>query len=517
MDVRMPDGTIIRNVPAGTTQADLESRLAAYRAPKAKAPTAADEYGPLQAGVVAAGRTLDRLGKGVKQMALNVPAAMGHKASADELSRMAAEEAENTRLFQQLEQRRPVATTLGGAAPFLVAPAMGAGVAGMAAGGAIPGLVEYGTPEERLTRGGMGAAGGFAGGLLGATFGKLLKPTKGVPDRAVADAVEAAERIGYKVPAGQQTGSKALQMVEQQLAKNPVSSGRAQVFNEANQQAINRAAARAQGETANKLTDDVLEAARNRVGQAFDDISARNTVTVSGQELFDNLVRLEQQQLALGKFAQPKVSALVDKGLDLAAKGAVNGKTYQTIRSELGKQAQSAYANKNSTLGDALKSIQRTLDDAADASISAADREAWKTARSQWQAIKLVNTANGIVEGGNVSAAKLATKVDKAGRVNAQELRDIAKVGETFKPLADSGTASNLLTQALISGGAGLAGPGALAATLIGPSVLSKAMFSDAGRKYLTQGLLDLTPEQIRLLKLVPAGLLSASATSAAP
>ncbi len=36
------------------------------------------------------------------------------------------------------------------------------------------------------------------------------------------------------------------------------------------------------------------------------------------------------------------------------------------------------------------------------------------------------------------------------------ELADIARIGNAFRPLPDSGTASNLITQVLLSGGAGL-------------------------------------------------------------
>ena len=96
--------------------------------------------------------------------------------------------------------------------------------------------------------------------------------------------MDAASSIGYNVPVGQRIGSRAVQTVEQQLAKNPISARGAQALNDANQQAINRAAAKAIGENATHLTDDVLAAAKARIGAKFDDIAGRNIVNVGGDQ-----------------------------------------------------------------------------------------------------------------------------------------------------------------------------------------------------------------------------------------
>jgi hypothetical protein len=475
----------------------------------------ASEYGPYDAAKVAAGRTLDRLYQGVKQSALQIPAAFGSQSARDALDAQAKEEAYRTGAFQALEKQRPMATMVGGAAPLLAAPMLGAGMAGMAASAALPGLVEYGTPQERLTRGAVGGVGGMVGAGLAKGAERLLRPVQMVPDAARTAAVQAAQRIGYEAPIGQQTGSRTLQAVEQELGKNPFSAGGAQTMNNANQAAVNRAYARSIGENAPSITDDVLSAAKARIGGQFDAIAGRNTINVAESPLLNALVKLDSEQQALGSFADDSVRALVDKGLDLASRKQVDGKTYQIIRSELGRKAESALNGGNSTLGLALKDVQRALDEAANSSISAADQAAWKLARSQWQALKLASKRNGVIEGGNVSAARLATKVDKARGPVPREIADIAKIGETFKPLPDSGTASNAMTQALISGGAGLLGPLPLATSVAAPMLTQKFLRSAAGQKYLSEGLANLSPEWRRLLELSGAGLLSAPATYA--
>jgi len=322
----------------------------------------------------------------------------------------------------------------------------------------------------------------------------------------MADAIAAAERVGYAVPIGQKTGARGVQAIEQQLAKNPVTAGMVQRTTEANQKAVNRTVARGMGETADSLTDNVLAAAKERIGKQFDAIAARNTIDVSGDKLLDALADVQTQQAKLAGFGSKKVDRLVENGLDLAARGKVDGQTYQLIRSELGKQAEKAFNGKNSTLGEALKTVQRSLDDAANESISAADRKAWAEARKQWQVYKIASKRGNVIEGGNVSPARLASRLDAQRGQMPQELADVAKIGETFKPMPDSGTAGHSMTQLLLTGGAGLLGPGPLATMFAGPIAAQKFLTSQAGQKYLTQGMTQVTPEMERMLMLLGAG-----------
>lgn len=480
----------------------------------------AEDPGFAQSALIGVGRTTDRMLQGVKQMGLQVgtllPDQYGGNASRQALQAQAVRMAQDDAAYQPLRDMRPWATGIGEAAPLLAAPVLGTSVAGIAASSALPGLIEYGSAEDKLRNASIGAAGGAAGALAGKAIGRVMQPYRGTPTPDIQAGLDAASSIGYNVPVGQRIGSRAVQTVEQQLAKNPISARGAQALNDANQQAINRAAAKAIGENATHLTDDVLAAAKARIGAKFDDIAGRNIVNVGGDQLMDALINVDMQQRALGKFAQPRVTALVDKGLDLAAKGSVSGKTYQTIRSELGKQSQAAFTGGNSTLGSALKLVQQSLDDAADASISAADRDAWRMARQQYQALKLVSKQGNVVEGGNVSAARLASKLDRQRGAVAPELAAIGKIGESFKPLPDSGTAGNAVAQLLLTGGAGLMGPQALVASILGPIAGQKFLMSKPGQKYLTRGFATVTPEMERLLTLAGAGLLGGPSTIAA-
>lgn len=511
MNVRMPDGTIVKNVPEGITQSELLRR---YQLSKAPAPTAADDVGAGQAALIGAGRTFDRMAQGVKDLALSVPEYFGSESAKAERAKMAEREAENTKFYQQLQDKRPVATFLGEAAPLLAAPvAAGGGLAAAGAAAALPGLIEYGTPEERLARGALGGIGGVAGAAVGKGISRVLQPTRGAPDAGIQAGIAAAERLGYKPTAGQQTGSRFLQTMEQQAAKNPIGAAAGgRKFSEANQAALNRAALKAMGETGETITEDVFSSARGRLGAIFDTLSSGKTIPITTR--FESQVNALKQKTDLaGPFKSPEISSLVDSAGELAKSGQMTGEAYQAIRSQLTDHARQAAIAGKDKLKSAIKSVVGSLDEAAESVLTADERALWKTARKQYAAMKTLEK-RGAVKAGNVDPAIIRNVLQSGDRSAfargglSGELMDIARIGNAFRPLPDSGTATNAVAQLLMTGGAGLAGPGALATVLGGPALVSKGLFSDAGRRYLTKGLMDVSPELEKRLMMGGAGLL---------
>jgi len=154
------------DAPAARSLADaiLAARKQATAPPKL-APE--DTPGVGQTLLIGAGRTFDRLGKGMQQLYYG---ATGNDAAQAELKARA--EADD-RAYQPLKDARPWATGIGEAAPAMVLPGGGAatlwGNAGrMALAGAVPGALEYGSAEERAKRGAMGAAAGAVLPVAGA-------------------------------------------------------------------------------------------------------------------------------------------------------------------------------------------------------------------------------------------------------------------------------------------------------------------------------------------------------------
>lgn len=488
----------------------------------------AEDPGTLGAMGIGVGRGIDKLAAGLRQLARN---AIGDKATGaiDKFGRslgmadgsqIEAQQAGADAAFAGLSEKRPVSSALGQMVPAAAMSATAGGPLAMIAASALPGLMEYGTTEERMQRGGMGAAGGAVGAGLGKLASHLLQPTRNAATRAPDAALAAAERLGYRPTAGQATGSKALQMLEQQAAKNPISSGIAQKFGAGNQSALNRAAARAIGETSGALDEDVMQAAAQRLGGQFEGAFAGKEIPVSSS--FKSFTTaLQKSSTKAGEFADPAVLNIAERAAAVAERGTITGEEYQAMRSALSAVKRQAAAGNNGPLKHSAAGIIKALDDAAEKVIPKDEIAALQKARAQYAAMKTLEK-RGAIKGGNVDPAIIRNALQSGDRSAFArgnipgELSDIARIGNAFRPLPDSGTAGNLVSQVLLSGGAGLAGPGALATSLLAPLAGGKALFSDAGRKYLTSGLMNVSPELERLLigaGAVPGGLLGLQAS----
>jgi hypothetical protein len=498
MDVRLPDGTVIKNVPDGTTKAALAEKLKSngmsvpdeWLTPTQATASPADTMGRGEAALVAAGRGTDQIVKGAQQLFYK---ATGNKAAEDELAQRQAEE---TALYQPLKEKFPVVTAIGEAAPMLAVPIGGAGgamstIGRSALAGAAPEALRYGTAQERLTRGAVGAVGGAAGAGLGLGIGRVLKPAGTAGAGVSDDALAAAARVGYKPTAGERTGNAAMRNFENYLARSPGSSGRMQVLSDANQAAINRTAAKAMGETSDDLGERVFGSAKDRIGSEFTRLQQITKPDVGTPKFLDALVKVDASNMARGPYASGSITKEVDRALNLAAQGKITGTAYKEIRTQISSSADEAFKGGDATLGQALKTIRESLDEAAKSSLGPADRKAWDVARKQWQAYKMLSKSN-VAEGGNVSAARAASAVRRempnfrAGGVNG-ELGDIARVGEAFKSVSNPNSGN--LTQNMIYGNPITGVP-----ALLGNKAMGAAYMSPAAQKYFAQGLLDIGP-----------------------
>jgi hypothetical protein len=490
-EVTSPDGkTWEVNAPEGATQDQVLSYARSQWKPaQPAAPSAADDVGALEAGVIAAGRFTDKIVQGVRQ-AYN--AATGDDKT---LAAMAEEEAFKDKHYKALQTKHPVATTLGEAAPMMLVPMGAAGGLGATAAkaaliNALPGAVGYGSAQERLGRAAVGGTGGAIGGAAGFGLARALKPASAANPGVSREALAAAKRLGVKPTPGQVTQNPALQNLENYLARTPGGSGTMQRAHAANQAAMNRAAAQAMGQQADDLSEGVFAAAKKGIGAEFDRLGAITSPQL-GQDFFKVLADIDASNAARGSFRSKAIDDVVDKGLDLAAKGNLSGKAYKEIRSQLSSQANAAFKSGDATLGQAVKAIRNALDDAAEQSLGAADKQAWKTAREQWQAYKTLTKGN-VAEGGNVSAARTAAAVRARGdglRTGAAQgpLADIARIGEAFKAPANPNS-GNLGTSMVFSN------PLTGVPTAAGNALLARAMLSAPGRRYLENGLIDLGP-----------------------
>lgn len=496
----------------------LAQAIRAQQQPKADPapePTAADETSFGQAALIGAGRTVDRGIQGVKQLALQAasPFSEGAKAALESQKfRMAADDEQ----YAKLTQARPGATMLGEVAPLLAAPMLGSGMAGAAMSASLPGLISYGTAEERLKSGAMGAAGGAAGAALGNVVGRALQPNRVNPGATQQSALDAAKRVGVTVPAGDVTGSKPVRWLQSTLADMPLSGGMAQKADAANKAAINQAANRSIGQAGEEVTEQTLAAARDQIGSTFSAILNPLEVTL------DKPFRAEVQAIVGSKVMKAlrndSVDAILEPFKNLPnAPVRVKGDWFQQNKTALNDAIRSSYTAGEVGKARALEAFESALDKAATRSMGPQERAIYDAARKQWASLRTLETGK-VVEGGNVMPGRLDSALNtrykqayKEGKLSG-ELADIAKLGQVYKPLPQSGTTPRAMYSGL-AGGAAFVDPMTAATMLGAPVAAQKFLQSDAGRKYLTKGLLDVSPETEKWLMRAGGGLLGLPAT----
>ena len=259
------------------------------------------------------------------------------------------------------------------------------------------------------------------------------------------------------------------------------------------------------GESADELSEGVLKSAKGRIGSEYDRLNALASPDAGSNQVMKALMGMDGANKARGAFKVAEVDSLVEKGLDLAASGRLTGEAYQAIRSDLGAQAA---ATNNATVSGALKSLQKALDEAADASMPAGEQAALAKVRKQYAAFKALTNGK-VIEGGNVSAARLASELPRRGNRTAyktgdmnSDLMDIARIGESFKPPANPNSGSLMMTEAF-------AGKPIASAALGAVNYLPGSIYmSPAFQAYLKNKALPPLLEQGLIRGGAPAGLI---------
>jgi hypothetical protein len=457
---------------------------------------------------------------------------LGAKQAFGELSPV---EQDVLRQNRQAEKSAPIASiasNIGALAPAMMIPGVntvaGSALLGGAAGAISPTLDD----ESRATNAAIGAVGGALGQGAANTVGRMVQPVRAKLDPIASNLASKAKQMGINLSAAQQTGSKPLRWIDSALDNLPITAEKQATQKIAQREAWQKAALAQAGESADTASTSVMGGAKDRLGAAFNDLSARNTVTLDPQAQ-SAIKAVEAANAKAGPLASDKVSKVTEwlKSLSqpqgspiLGANGKpiptppqpIEGKIYQEVRSILSKESKDAFNSQNSRLGQSLKDLRNALDDAATRSISPQDAKAWTQSRSQYGALKAIEKATDPTTG-QISPKKLVNELSRKNP-NAmiygkgdQSMADIAKVGKQFiaENLPDSGTAQrswymNMLQNPTGIGGGLLgfagAGPvgalGGMAAGAATPVAAQKALWSGAGKKYLSEGAFD-TPQML--------------------
>lgn len=395
----------------------------------------------------------------------------------------------------------------------LMRPGLGLGqlvgrgaVEGAAYGGAYGAGNAEGSVGERLGGAEQGALSGaiIGGGVpiaaraIGAGISRAVTPLPVSAERqALAGALEAE---GIPLTAGQRSGSTPLRYAESILGDAPFAGGPKASLMTAQGEAFTDAAMRRMG-GAGRATPENMAANYERIGQQFEQLSARNTFQADqqlGRDLgttlneYARLLPTEQKRI-VGELASDIVMRLRE------GSGKMPGADYQMIRSRLSRMANNARGT-DGEFSDAIRGMRDALDNGMMRSVSPEDAGAWQQARREYGNWKDLSKAAG---GAGENAAEglispqalrnsVATGRNREAYVRGEgDFADLARAGNAIMtPLPNSGTAQRNLIAGFAGsgGGAGVVGavdPMTAAVVALGPSAFGRALWSGPVQKYL--------------------------------
>ena len=436
MNVELPDGTIIQDVPEGTTRAQIEQK---YRAHIAATPqpsmyeATAQEDSNGQNLLAAIGGAMKAPYVGIRQ-ALGVGSPQEVKDWKDSMAGLWS------------TPMGKVGTVAGGAAAAApLAVASGASVPGLAASGLAYGAAQPVTDgQSRLGNAieGMGGniAGKYLGDALGSGISSLLGRSKtNLAAQQAANTVrdatlKTAQDAGYVLPPSQVNPSTLNRVAEGFAGKLTTAQNAA--FK--NQNVTNNLVRQNLGiPTDAPLTVDTLQAVRNEAGKAYEALKGMPTMAADSE--YANALDKIATQYDLGHGGMKSLrNSQVEGLLQDAATPAINPANAVEFLKNLREQG---FANTgpmakaaDKTLGRAQLGIANAVEDLMDRSLSDQGSpellDAFRAARMQiaktYTAQKAINPGTG-----NIVASKLAGMLKKGAPLSG-EMKTAAQVASAF-------------------------------------------------------------------------------------
>lgn len=470
MDVRLPSGVVVKNVPEGISKSDLRMRLlkagVQVDAP-AEAVDPTEGMGGLAKVGAGFGKAFVDIGRGTQQLfGLGDQAALqqridDEKALSEPLLNTKAGLAGN------------IAGNVAALAPAALIPGVNTVAGGAALGAASGALQPVATGEDRADNVVIGGAAGGAGTGLARLAGRILRPVGEAVTPRLRALGDQLREMGGRLTPGQATGSRFLQGLEASMESFPPTSGAIRGIKEQNQRAINAQVARAIGENTDELSDEALGRAHARITGELNRVATDAPTQVSPR-LVQSVTELEAANRGVVSVAG---HPLVQEALDVAASGAATGRQLSHLSTRLRTAAEQEMRgqNGNRQMGLALYNVREALDDELMAGLpDDAARQAFQTAREQYRNLmtltankNVINEATGDVSAANLAGA-LKGKQKRAylfgGGRQSPETRGMfqaARAGKAFRDIVgNSGTATRQFLPSMLTLGAtgGVAG-----------------------------------------------------------
>lgn len=527
MDVRLPNGMILANVPEGTTKDAIAAKAikAGLATVQEMFPATDGMSGPAKfmAGM---GKTVVDSGMALKQMGAGIGNAVG-----------LVDDSTVTGLQQQEAERRgrdaALTNTGAGKAGELggyVAQGLLMPVGGLAAGATKAGAARVGAAiarspaveaaiyggiqgalmptvagESRLENVGLnGLLGGvvtkglgMAGHALGAPGRMADDAMRGRSTSEYAGAVKQLEDAGVPLSTGQKTGTNWLKNAESTLADIPWGGKPLQTLREYQSRAYQKQLLKMAGldDGADMVTGKTLESADKALGKKYAEAFQGVEINLTDDEFVSGLADIAAKHSQFLPFEQrAKINQIIDQVLDVGAKqenGAqlLSGKEYQRIRSHIGKLAKNTQ-NSDGYVSSLYSDLKALLDDSFE---KVAGPDKFKVDK-QYAALKQLRSiydrqGGPAMSEGFISPVSVAKEAAKGP--GSKEWKDFTRAAAAVLPdrMGNSGTAQRSMLLGLLGGGGLALDPASL---IYGP--LMARTFSKAAASGMQPNVAGLIP-----------------------
>jgi hypothetical protein len=411
------------------------------------------------------------------------------------------------------EENKPISNTTAGMAgnitgdigQALLLPGgtiLKSGIAGSALGSAQP----VGEGESRV----MNAIGGGTAGALGQAgvnaISRIAQPIAKNLSKQAEKGVEVLKKAGVPLDLAQETGSKVMSWAKRLTSDNPFTGGGSQAFVEAQNNAYTKAIAKTMGENTERITPEIIQNAKLRLGDNYDNLFGRNGVRVT-RDFQKSLNELKLDSEKVMPEGQKGITNIVNDILDKSKvnMGLLTGKQYQAIKQQLSAmEAQGGTAGHYA--GELREKLFEGLSDTIKKIGSKEDLQLLKQTNKQYGNMKKIEDVALKDPEGHISASQLYNSLTAKSKRNSfyqedPELARLASAGKSVLPekMPNSGTAARLAGQAAIptavagyelarEGDVGNAAKLGLSA-YVAPKLLQKALTSQGSTgKYLREG-----------------------------
>jgi len=331
-----------------------------------------------------------------------------------------------------------------------------------------------------------GLVGGVAGGLVGGAakaVTSLAQPFEKQLSKTSQENVEILRNAGVPVDVAQATGSEFLKRTKAALQDNPFTAGKEAEFIGNQQAAYNKAIAKTIGEDATAITPDVIQKAKNRLGDIYDDLYNKYGAKISGTVYKDLATVRDDALKTLPASEQTIIKNIVD---DIINKASENRSVLTGQQFQAQKRLLDRLIAQNSNVSNYAQEVKDVLLSGLKNSIkSPEDIALLKQTNKQYGNMKKIEDVVLKDTQGNVSPSLLSNSLATKAKRNAiyaedNELAKLARAGKDIlqQKLPNSGTMARMLAQNPVFAGS---------RALYGKAV-QKGINNPAIAQYLEQG-----------------------------